>query len=200
MAGRVPEVGGVSRELGLPVVTDRLTLRLHRWDDLDALLAYYADAAVARYLLHEPWSPKYAEEQLAKRLAHTGLDGPGTALALAIEQDGRVIGDVTLWTTDGTGKQAEIGWVLHPAHGGRGYASEAAHAVLTAAFDIYRLHRVVARLDARNTASARLCERLGMTKEAHLRQDWWSKGEWTDTAVYGLLAAEWTGRPPERGP
>ena len=48
-----------------------------------------------------------------------------------------------------------------------------------------------AQLDARNTASARLCERLGMTLEAHLRQDWWSKGEWTDTLVYGLLADEW---------
>jgi len=50
---------------------------------------------------------------------------------------------------------------------------------------------VKAQLDARNTASARLCERLGMTLEAHLRQDWWSKGEWTDTLVYGLLADEW---------
>jgi len=32
-----------------------------------------------------------------------------------------------------------------------------------------------------------------VTKEAHLRQDWWSKGEWTDTFVYAVLAAE--GKP-----
>ena len=29
-----------------------------------------------------------------------------------------------------------------------------------------------------------------MTKEAHLRQDDWAKGEWTDNLIYGLLATD----------
>jgi RimJ/RimL family protein N-acetyltransferase len=80
--------------------------------------------------------------------------------------------------------------VFHPDHTGQGFATEAVRAVLGLAFDFYRMHRVVAQLDARNERSARLCERVGMRREGHLRQDWWSKGEWTDTLVYGLLAAE----------
>ena len=52
------------------------------------------------------------------------------------------------------------------------------------------LHRVAARMDARNTASARLAERVGMRREAHLREDWWSKGEWTSTLEFGVLARD----------
>jgi aminoglycoside 6'-N-acetyltransferase len=71
-------------------------------------------------------------------------------------------------------------------------------ALIGVAFGIYGMRRVVAQLDARNTSSARLCERVGMTKEAHLRQDCWIKGEWTDHAIYGLLAQEWD--TASRGP
>lgn len=45
-------------------------------------------------------------------------------------------------------------------------------------------------MDARNGASAKLAERLGMVKEAHHRQDWFSKGEWTDTLIYAMLASD----------
>ena len=45
-------------------------------------------------------------------------------------------------------------------------------------------------MDARNTASAKLATRIGMQQEAHLRQDWWSKGEWTDTLIFGMLSSD----------
>jgi RimJ/RimL family protein N-acetyltransferase len=52
------------------------------------------------------------------------------------------------------------------------------------------MRRVIAQLDPRNAPSARVCERVGMTREAHLREDYWTKGEWADTLIYGLLARE----------
>ncbi|MGH3446579.1 MAG: GNAT family N-acetyltransferase [Nocardioidaceae bacterium] len=174
-------------------MTERLTLRPHRDDDLQAMLTYYADPDVARYLLEEPWTQEYAEAQLTKRIARQHIGAPDQALALVVERDGAVIGDVAMWPADKTLSVAELGWVIHPDAGGKGFATEAVLAVIGLAFGHYGMHRVKAQLDARNTPSARMCERLGMTKEAHLRQDWWSKGEWTDTAVYGLLAAELDG-------
>ncbi len=45
-------------------------------------------------------------------------------------------------------------------------------------------------MDARNHASAKLAAAVGMQREAHLRQDWWVKGEWTDTVIYGVLASD----------
>jgi RimJ/RimL family protein N-acetyltransferase len=180
-------------DLLLPVRTERLLLRAHRPDDLDALLSYYSDPEVARYLPWEPWSREQGREHLQRRLLRTGIDKPDSALGLVVEHQGQVIGDVVMWPCDDTLSRGEVGWAFHPAATGHGYATEAVRALIAIAFGTYLMHRVKAQLDARNTASARLCERVGMTREAHLRQDDWAKGEWTDTLVYGLLASEWPG-------
>ncbi|WP_084638103.1 GNAT family N-acetyltransferase [Gordonia shandongensis] len=185
-----------------PLTTERLRLRLHEHSDVRALDRIYGRSAVARYLLDEPWTMPETVRHVGERIAHTGLADGGTKLALVVEHDGAVIGDVTLWPTDPEHRVAEIGWVLDPEWGGRGLASEAVNAVLSTAFTHYRLHRVAAQMDARNTASAELARRVGMTAEAHLRQNWWSKGEWTDTLIFGALAGDTdphSGRP-DRAP
>jgi RimJ/RimL family protein N-acetyltransferase len=88
-------------------------------------------------------------------------------------------------------KQAEIGFTLARAYQKKGYATEAVGAVLDRLFRVQGLHKVTGECDARNTASAGLMERLGFTREGHLRQQTWIKGEWTDDLIYGLLAEEW---------
>ncbi|MGN6610586.1 MAG: GNAT family N-acetyltransferase, partial [Angustibacter sp.] len=159
-------------EPDLPLRTERLVLRLHRPDDAAALRAYYGDPQVVRYVPFEPWDDVSTAEHLAKRVRRTGLSSEAHGLGLVAELDGRVVGDIALWTSPDEPRVAEIGWAFHPHVAGRGLATEAARAVLDIAFDGYGLHRVRAQLDPRNTASARLCERLGMVREAHLRQDW----------------------------
>ncbi len=178
--------------LVLPIRTERLVLRLHRPDDLEPLLAYYSDPNVARYIPFEPWDREKAEEQLAKRLDRTGIDGRESGLGLVVERQGRVIGDLVMWPADDTLERAEMGWAFHPDVSGQGYATEAVRALIAIAFGTYGMRRVFAQMDARNTPSARVCERAGMRREAHLREDQWAKGEWTDSLVYGLLAREWS--------
>lgn len=150
----------------------------------------YSQPRVARYLLDEPWSRDDAAKRVSERLAKTDLNSDARALALVVEHNGAPIGDVLLWLVDADRRVAEIGWMLDPSHSGRGFAREAVSAVLQAAFDHYRLHRVCAQTDARNTASAKLATAVGMHHEAHLRQDWWSKGEWTDTLIFGMLVSD----------
>lgn len=174
----------------LPLSTDRLVLRVHAADDAVALQRIYSRPEVARFLLDEPWTRAGAEERVASRRRRTGLEGRSGELSAAIENDGRLIGDVALWWTDREHRLAEIGWVLDPDQGGRGLATEAVRAMLDLAFERYGAHRVAAQMDARNAASARLAARVGMRHEAHLRQDWWSKGEWTDTVIFGMLASD----------
>ncbi|WP_040158956.1 GNAT family N-acetyltransferase [Nigerium massiliense] len=181
-------------EPDLPLRTERLTLRAYESGDVDALLRYYGREDVARYLLDEPWQRPWAERQVARRLSQRHIANAGDAISLVVECDGRVIGDLSLWALDESLSHGEFGVVFDPDAGGKGFASEATAAVLTLAFDHYGMHRVQAQCDARNHASAALCGRLGMTHEAHLRQNWLSKGEWTDTLVYGVLAAEWAAR------
>jgi RimJ/RimL family protein N-acetyltransferase len=75
-------------------------------------------------------------------------------------------------------------------HHGRGLVREAAVVMLRLGFRELGLHRIIGRCDGRNTASARLMERLGMRREAHFRQNEIVKGEWTDEYVYAMLAME----------
>lgn len=174
----------------LPIRTDRLTLRAHTEADLEALLEYESRAEVARYLPFAAWTPETGREHLAKRLERLGLDTPARSLALVVEHEGRVIGDVLLWATDETGTKGEMGWAFHPEVAGLGFATEAAAALLEIGFARHGMHRIIAQMDARNTASARVAERLGMRLEATPRQDYWSKGEWTDSLVYSALASD----------
>ncbi|MBP2436630.1 GNAT family N-acetyltransferase [Microbacterium amylolyticum] len=172
----------------VPIRTDRLTLRPHLQSDTDALFGIYSRPDVVKYLLEEAWSPDTAVEKIRLRTSRNDLDGPAGALALVITRKGVVIGDVAVWWTDRERKVAEIGWVLSPDHAGQGFATEAVSAALNLAFDRFGAHRLVAQMDARNAASAALATRVGMVREGHHRQDWWSKGEWTDTLVYAMLA------------
>lgn len=184
--------------LELPLTTDRLRLRSYRETDAEAHLPIYSREDVSRFLLQDPWTAEMAETEIAKRLPRTGLETESRTLALVIEtadglyslEGSRVIGDIALWLEDGSDEKAEIGWLLDPAASGHGFATEAAIAVLNVAFDHYGLHRVFAQMDSRNTASAKLARRIGMREEAHLRKDWWSKGEWTDTLIFGMLASD----------
>lgn len=184
---------------GLPsLFTPRLALRPAMPDDRDAMLAYRGRADVCRYLPFEPMTPQVLESRLRGDLAYAGgpLVDAATLLMVVLERDsGSLIGDLTLFNRDAEHRGAEIGWVLHPDAGGRGYATEAASALLGFALgpppDGMGLHRVVARMDARNDRSAALAERLGMRREAHFVRNEWFKGEWTDGLVYAVLAEEW---------
>lgn len=178
-----------------PIRTERLLLRpLDPATDVDAAHTYQSDADVCRYI---PYTPR-TREQVTERLinARSTIDEPGQVMSLALElaATGELIGDVVLMFHSAEHRSGEVGYVLNPEHQGNGYATEAVRALLALAFDGLDLHRVVGRIDARNDASAGVLRRAGMRQEAHLRENEWFKGEWTDEVVFAILADEWRGR------
>ena len=176
-----------------PIETDRLRLRPFEPGDLDDLHAVQALPEVTRYLYREVLSYEESRELLETRISRPSIEAEGDKLNLAIvtKDGGCFVGDVTLVWLSEVHKQGEIGFVLHPDHHGRGYAREAAKAMLGLGFEGLGLHRIIGRCDARNAPSAALMERLGMRREAHLQQSEIFKGEWGDEFIYAMLAAEW---------
>src|SRR5690606_38652938 len=92
-------------------------------------------------------------------------------------------------------RRAEVGFMLAPAHWGKGYAAEAVRAVLRFAFEAMDLHRVEADVDPDNGASLRLLERLGFRREGYLRERWWPYGAPADSVVLGLLRDAFVAEP-----
>lgn len=179
-----------------PIETARLRLRPYQDSDLDYLADVMSRPEVVRYLYDDPFTRQQAGESLSKRVGLAAITAEKDRLLLAVEEaeSGSIVGDVNLVWTSRDNRQGEIGWVFHPEHRGRGYATEAAQEMLSLAFEGLGLHRVVARCDARNTASAGVMHRLGMRREAHLIENEYVKGEWTDEYIYAILASEWRDR------
>ncbi len=120
-----------------------------------------------------------------------GQESDRLNLAAVLAATGELVGDVSLIWRSSEHRQGEVGYIVDPAHGGNGYATEASRTLLRLGFEELALHRIVGRLDARNAPSARVLERLGMRREAHLLENEFVKGEWTDEVVYAMLEHEW---------
>jgi RimJ/RimL family protein N-acetyltransferase len=176
-----------------PIRTDRLVLRPFDHGDLEGLFDMQSRPEVARYLYWEPRTRAEVSATIEQKIACRRIVGEGDVLSLAVNMadGGPAIGDLMLRYSSAAHGQAEVGYILHPDLQGRGLATEAVRALVDLAFDGLDVHRVHAQLDARNSPSARLLERLGLRREAHLVQNEWVKGEWTDEVIFGVLAAEW---------
>lgn len=174
-----------------PIRTARLTLRPFAATDLDDLHALTGDPEVVRYLYWEVHSLEETRAGLDKRIGQDALTEEGQWLVLAIDLDGRVIGQVVLKWASAEHRQGELGFVLHPAFHGHGYAREAAEAMLRLGFEDLGLHRIYGACDTRNEPSWRLLARLGLRREAHFVEDELFKGEFGDQYIYALLDREW---------
>jgi RimJ/RimL family protein N-acetyltransferase len=177
-----------------PVRTSRLTLRPATADDAAATWQFRRLPEVGRWLTQNTGTLSQYRGQF--------LDPDSLAKTLVVELEGHVIGDLMLEVQDAwaqtevadraRGTQGELGWVLHPDHTGRGYATEAVRALLDIAFNNLELRRVTAACFAANEASWRLMERLGMRRETYnVRDSLHRSGEWLDGMVYALLADEY---------
>ena len=145
---------------------------------------------------HLEWGPRSRDEVrrgLELKIAATEIRSEGDFLALAAEsvQTGEIVGDVVLGFESEEHMQGEIGYIVHPDHQGLGYATEMARPLLRIAFEALGLHRVAGVLEARNVASARVLEKLGMRREAHFVENEFGKGEWKSILTYAILATEW---------
>ncbi len=135
-------------------------------------------------------------EQITKKLQQTqeeAVHSPRTRfhLAMTIQLMDQVRGRVSLMLINETIREWEIGWAIHPAEWGKGFATEAAHRMLEFAFSDLQAHRVVAFSHAENTASIQVMKKLNMRQEGLLRETRLWKNGWSDEVVYSILDREW---------
>jgi RimJ/RimL family protein N-acetyltransferase len=177
----------------LPIPTERLILRAFRPEDFDAVFAMQSRPDVARFLYWDARTEAEVREALTKKIASTAIREEEDVLFLAAELHGtgELVGDVVLQWTSRQHLSGEIGFIVHPDHQGHGYATEASRELLRLAFEELQLHRVIGRVEARNIGSARVLEKLGMRREAHLIENEYVKGEWQSELAYALLDHEW---------
>lgn len=178
----------------MQIETERLTLREFRQEDAAQMLAYWSDPRYRHYYADLDDIEQTVRDLVSRLVAAQGEEPRHVwQLVITDRADGRLLGNCGIRIDDAQLRQANIGYELHPDVWERGYASEAARAILTFGFDHLDVHRVWAECVAENNGSVHVLEKLGMRREAHFREHKWFKGRWWDTRIYAILDHEWRG-------
>jgi len=172
--------------------TKRLTLRDFVKDDWKRVLEYQYDPLYLRYNKWTERTPKAAQEFVGWFLDHQ-VQEPRLKfqLAIVLKSNNQLIGNCGIRMDTANAFEGDVGYELDPKHWDRGYATEAAHAMVDFGFTNFGLHRVWSWCIADNLGSAHVLEKLGMRREGHLRENEFYKGRWWDTLMYGILVYEW---------
>lgn len=174
-----------------PIQTPRLSLREFTADDEHDAHEYASDVVVTRYTDWGPNTPAQTRDRINGYLEEQ-LTWPRDEVSLAVElrMERKVIGTIRLSVIDGQTRTADFGFVINQRYWNQGYASEAARAILRAAFKMLSLHRLWATCDTRNVGSWRVLEKAGMRREGLFRRDVFQKGEWRDSYLYARIEGD----------
>ncbi|SMX45596.1 GNAT family N-acetyltransferase [Actibacterium lipolyticum] len=143
------------------ITTTRLQLRHHRIDDFEPMAAMFA-TDWSRYM-GGPVSRSDMWRWLASEVGSWSLLGFGS-WAVDLRENGECIGQVGV-NKPANFPEVELGWMVYPAHEGKGFAFEAADAVRDWAFGPRGLNTLVSYIDPENERSIALAERLGATRD-----------------------------------
>jgi ribosomal-protein-alanine N-acetyltransferase len=170
--------------------TERLTLRVHSLSDIPALMPLIGAREVAATTLRVPHP--YTESDARDFIASTEEDlssGGGLRLGIVLREFDTLCGGVGL-LIEPDHRRAELGYWVGVPYWGKGYATEAAQAVVQYGFGALGLHRIFASHFANNPASARVLRKIGMRHEGSLRAHVLKWGKFFDLEMYGKLAPE----------
>lgn len=179
------------------LTTERLILRDFEEQDWRDTHAYESDPEVVRYQSFPPLTPEASRDYIARDIAQRAQRPRRTYDLAVVPKEGvGVVGRCGLHISNLELAEGVLWYILNRRYWGQGYIPEAARAMLAFGFGQLGLHRIWADTDPRNLASIRVLEKLGMRREAHLRENVRVKGEWCDTLIYALLAREWVAGQP----
>ena len=172
----------------MEIQTDRLLVRPFRPDDWRDLFAYLSRPEIYEF---EPGEPIDAEAARAMAVERS----KGRAFwAVELRAEGRMIGHLYFQPIEPAELRTyELGYIFNPGYQRRGYATEAARALVDHAIAELGLRRAIAQCNPANIASWRVLEKIGFVREGHLRRNTFFRrdGEgrpiWQDTFEYGRL-------------
>ena len=169
-----------------PVIeTDRLVIRPMNSVDVPALKKWMPDRSIYTY-----WGkgPGKAEKQPELLFEKKERPTKSFHLGIAAKETDEVIGDLWVYLLEND-RMAQIAIRLAKEKHGRGYGTEALSAMTGFCFENTELKRLWTQVDVRNTASVRMLEKCGYTREGLIRQGK-MVNTWCDHYIYGILASD----------
>ncbi|KSU81123.1 Protein N-acetyltransferase, RimJ/RimL family [Fictibacillus enclensis] len=169
----------------MDIKTKRLHIRRFIPEDWQAVHHYTSNTSVMEYIPEGVFT-----EGDAKAFIEENSGDHPEKYAVVLRDVNQLIGHIVFHKYFGN-HTYEIGWVFNPAYHNKGYASEAAQAVLDYGFDSLKLHRIVATCQPENPPSYRVMEKIGMRREGYFKKCIPHGDNWWDEYYYAILEEEW---------
>jgi len=169
------------------IETDRLILRQMTAKDVPDLYEWMPDASIYKY-----WGKGPSKSEKNPELLFQGEAKPTKSihLGIVIKEKNKVIGDIWVYLIE-KDRMASVAVRLSTAYQGKGYGSESLSAITHFCFEKTELERLWTEVDDRNTASYKMLEKCGYTREGHIRQGK-MVNSWCDYYIYGILKSDFS--------
>lgn len=167
--------------------TPRLDLRTIELSHTNEYFFLRSNKRVMEFM-DKPLMVSVAEAAEAIRKIQTAFEGnESITWAIAFKGDPKLIGTIGFWKITKEHHRAEIGYLLHPDHWGKGLMQEAIVPVLNYGFNVMRLHSVEANVNPNNAVSIKFLEKNRFVREAYYKENYYFDGKFIDTFIYSLL-------------
>jgi len=146
-----------------------------------------------------PWEPTWPNDDLSRaafrqrmrRYAEDQRTDQAYPFFVMRKEDNALVGGLVLANIRrGVAQSGSLGYWVGVPHARRGYMTAALRALVPAAFDILRLHRLEAACIPTNVASIRLLEKSGFQREGYAREYLCINGIWQDHLLYARLRVD----------
>ncbi|MFV8271138.1 GNAT family N-acetyltransferase [Flavobacterium sp. GT2N3] len=167
--------------------TERLLLRRVDANDIKEIFALRSNPETMKYI---PRPLLKTDEEALEHIAmiDTKIEtNEGINWAITFKDNPKLIGIIGHYKIKPEHFRAEIGYMLLPEYHGKGIISEAVKVAVQYGFKTMKLHSIEAILDPKNHGSAKVLEKNGFVKEAHLKENEFFDGQFLDTVIYSIL-------------
>jgi ribosomal-protein-alanine N-acetyltransferase len=167
--------------------TERLLLRRVDTNDIKEIFALRSNPETMKYI------PRPLVKTNEDALEHIAMidtkieTNEGINWAITLKNDPKLIGVIGHYRIKPEHYRAEIGYMLLPEFHGKGIISEAVKETVNYGFKIMKLHSIEAIIAPENHGSAKVLEKNGFVKEAHLKENEFFEGRFLDTVIYSIL-------------
>lgn len=170
------------------ITTERLKLRAYRTEDWERVHIYGSNADFSKY---EFWGPNSVEDtyKFVAEMVDQSNSNPRYKFdfAVCLKENDLLIGGCGIRRETETSNVANLGWAINPEFQSKGFATEAARALIDFGFKELGLAVIYATCDTRNTPSFKVMEKLGMEKVGFIKGTKEVKGHVRDSYRYELL-------------
>ena len=170
--------------------TERLLLRQFVIEDTPEFFTIRSSPKVMQYMDSFPHQTHNESREMIIQMNDSFLERSGINWAIELLPKRKLIGYVGLWRIIYENVRAELGYSLHPDFWGKGYMKEAINEVLRFGFEEMHVHSIEASVNPENRASIGLLKKIGFTREAHFRENYYYNGEFVDSLIFCMIESD----------